>query len=296
MSELPLLTFFKQHPARVGEEYVAGALQGFETALLLIALRRYPNALTVLGSALESMLQAAPIGAKERDGLQDLLKKAARLSPAFQDWNQPPIEEFKELRNRFVHRGFSPRDDQTSVRHILVAGMPLFYAACEDFLGFSVRDSLFEEYGWHLEVAREVLHDADELGTSAEEYCFNGFAALIRWSMRESFASAWELAVLEGADSDGTRFQLMRSQRERFQRQYPVEWACDCPVCRDIGALAVALDERELNERVVRALAAHCSNCGFVTLPTERLLAVHLLGEQLKSDEKKILAEYGLGG
>lgn len=157
---------------------------------------RYPNALTALVSALEVALQAAPIGGKESYGLVKLLEKAAQKSQRFNDWDTQALDELRELRNRFVHRGFSEVDNDSSVRVIVKTGLPLFCAAFSEFLDFSVVDGLMVEQSTHLEIVAEVLRNADELGLSAEAYCFKAFGASVRWSFKDSLQSSWEARAI----------------------------------------------------------------------------------------------------
>ena len=63
-------------------------MQSLETSFFLIALGRYPHALTICAAAIESAMQAADIGAKETDALQELLKKARKSSKAIQEFDK----------------------------------------------------------------------------------------------------------------------------------------------------------------------------------------------------------------
>ena len=120
------LLLFRSTPLRISEDYVAAALQSFETFIFLVALRRYPSALTVVAAAMESALQASDIGLKGNERLPDMLKKAVKSSSAMSRWDDVRTKAFRDLRNQIMHRGFSPHDDERSIFEILQTGVPLF--------------------------------------------------------------------------------------------------------------------------------------------------------------------------
>jgi hypothetical protein len=119
----PSLHFFRNQP-----EYwpvngtVISSLQSLETSFFLVALHRFPHALIVCTAAIESAMQAADIGAKERDGFQELLRKARKRSEGIEDFGDDGLNHLRVVRNRITHHGFSPRDDsETTDLYIRVA-------------------------------------------------------------------------------------------------------------------------------------------------------------------------------
>lgn len=75
----PTLLFFRHRPEGwQTNTLIASSMQSLESSFFLIALGRYPHALAVCASAIESGLQAANIDAKDRDGFQHLVKKAKK--------------------------------------------------------------------------------------------------------------------------------------------------------------------------------------------------------------------------
>jgi len=73
----PTLLFFRHRPADwATRDYIASSMQSLETSLFLIASRRYPHALLVCASAIESALKAADIGAKKGASFRDLIENA----------------------------------------------------------------------------------------------------------------------------------------------------------------------------------------------------------------------------
>jgi hypothetical protein len=294
MKEAAKFLLFRKHPTRVGEDYVTSAMQGFETSILLIALRRFPVALSAIGSALESALQASGVGRTERDGLQILLTKASHKSSRLRLWNVDDLKAFRDLRNKFVHRGFSPRDDNPSIRAIVATGLPLLELVFEEFLDFSISDGLLMEYAEHLRVAKAVLGEADSRGQQGEGYCLNALGASIRWSLKDSFQSSGEWSAIESADTDGYRFEMTQRLRDLLESKCECPCNCDCPVCCEYNTAVADLDTLLLQRQEVVPVRYSCTNCGFATALDERILAEELLRETLLVHKDAVLQGYDI--
>lgn len=154
----PALLFFRHRPEGwATKEYIASSMQSFETSLFLIAVRRYPHALSVCASAIESALQAANIGAKDRDGFQELVRKAKNSSKAVFAFEDEKLVDFRETRNRITHHGFSPQDDSETTSLYLEVGLPFLALCYREFHAFDLLDGLWLECAEHIENAQRVL-------------------------------------------------------------------------------------------------------------------------------------------
>jgi hypothetical protein len=200
----PTLLFFRHRPdGWATEPSVASSLQSVESSFFLIALRRYPHALSVCASAIESTLQAASIGAKESDGFQKLVKKAKKSSEAVSRFSDESLEHFRDTRNRITHHGFSPRDDSDSVSLYLAVGLPFLSLCYREFHKFDLMDGLLMEYAWHISVAQKVLALAKATTQDTDiSYCLHSFSHLIRLGFKESFSTGWEIDALVRADEN----------------------------------------------------------------------------------------------
>ena len=204
----PTLLFFRHRPEGwAANPYLASSLQSVETSFFLVALGRYPHALTTCVSALETCLQAAKIGAGDRDGLNDLITKAKRSSAAVAQFPVDVLNCFRDARNRITHRGFDAGDDSDSVALYLEAGLPLLRLCYREFHAFDFDDGLLMEYAEHLRVAREVHESASKAPDADLCYCLSSFAHLIRWGFKASFTSRWELQALNAAEEIGVKFE-----------------------------------------------------------------------------------------
>src|SRR5262245_26197201 len=110
VNNVPTLLFFRSRPIGWTVNLsIASSMQSLETSFFLIALRRFPHALSTCASAIEGTIQAAKVRANDKDGLQTLLRKARQHSPLIADFSEAKLEAFREMRNRITHRGFSPK-------------------------------------------------------------------------------------------------------------------------------------------------------------------------------------------
>ena len=151
----PTLLFFKESPSEwQASAELASSLQSVETSFFLTALGRHPHALSVIASAIESCLQAGGIGAKN-DGLQERIKKAKHAVHAIKVFPDEDLERLRDVRNRIVHRGFSPKDDSESVSIYISIALPLLQLCYESLHSFDFMGGLLNEYAEHIAAAQK---------------------------------------------------------------------------------------------------------------------------------------------
>ncbi|WP_152548571.1 hypothetical protein [Cupriavidus sp. SK-4] len=290
----PTLLFFRKRPHGWDTSTsIASSLQSIETSFFLTALGRYPHALLVCVSAIESCLQAASIGPNEKDGLQDLIKKARRSSAEVNDFPEASLERLRSARNRIVHHGFSPHDDSESVSIYLEVGIPFLDLCYKQFHSFDLMDGLLIEYAEHVRAAQKVHTLAQGAHNIDLSYCVHGFSHSIRWSFKESFSSSWEIDALAHAEEIGTKFDRTFSEKKKLENLFEVPWSVSCPVCREIDAAVVEIDPDKMDEHEIATNRLACTNCGFVVHSDEPYLSQVLLEGQVSSSKSKILEEYG---
>ena len=259
-----------------------------------MALGRYPHALTVCASAIESALQAAPIGASEKDGLQTLVKLARKSSASISQWPIAPLDALRDIRNKFTHRGFSPKDDGTSVRLYLDVAMPFLCLCYREFHAFDLMDGLLREYANHIEVGQRVLTRLEQTEMRDVTYCVRPFCERIRWCFKSSFSSDWEMAALVGAEERGTKFDAVVSAREDLEKQFDYDtWLFDCPICDEDQGIVAEVDFAVLGSELTLKRIA-CAACGFHVKATEPHLGEALFEKQLAIAQPNILHEYGI--
>jgi hypothetical protein len=291
----PTLVFFRNRPSNLlTSSFVASSLQAVESSFFLMALGRYPHALTVCASAIESALQAAPIGASEKDGLQTLVKLARKSSASISQWPIAPLDALRDIRNKFTHRGFSPKDDGTSVRLYLDVAMPFLCLCYREFHAFDLMDGLLREYANHIEVGQRVLARLEVTENRDVTYCVRAFCDTIRWCFKNSFSSEWEIDALVGAEERGAKFESVVSVRERLESQFGYDtWLFDCPVCDEHQGIVAEIDVSG-GGSAIRLKRIACAACGFHVKAFEAHLADALFEKQLVVAQPNILREYGI--
>lgn len=291
----PTLLFLRHRPEGWGaNSSIASSMQSLESSFFLIALGRYPHALLVCASAIESCLQAADIDAKERDGFQNLVKKAKRRSPAIESFGEESLDLFRETRNRITHRGFSPQDDSESVGLYLEIGLPFLSLCYREFHAFNLMGGLLVEYVDHINVAQKVCALAKATPSLDISYSLNSFSHLVRWCFKRNFSAGWAVDSLVHSEEVGGKFEHMYAEKQELERLFDVSYSFDCPVCDDIESVVAELDAGALDLKEVKPVRMACSNCGFVVSNSQPHLSQVLLEKQVAGSREKILKEYGV--
>jgi hypothetical protein len=274
---------------------LASSMQSLETSFFLIALRRYPHAFLVCASAIESGLQAAAVGATDRDGLKDLLKKARNASKRIDEFGDEPLDRFRDARNRITHRGFSPQDDDETTGLYLEIGLPLLRLCYSEFFGFDLVGGLLEEYANHLGIAERVSALVMRVPDLDRSYCLHSFGHLIRWAWKEKFSANWEISALIDAENRGGKFHVTSGEREKLERLSNAPWSFCCPVCDGVDSVVADLDSAALDLKKVTPLSMACMECGLVVSKSQLYLSQVLLEEQITEPVKaSVFREYGI--
>lgn len=291
----PTLLFFRHHPSGMASNaLLASSLQAVETSFFLVALERYPHALTAAASAIETCLQAANLGTPNKDGLFKLLQKAQRASSAMASFPTDLLERFREARNRFVHGGFSASDASDSVSLYLTACLPYLSLCFREFHDFAFEDGLLMEYAEQLSVAKEVHSLAADISDLDRCYCLKSFSAIIQWCFKRNFSAGWELDSLTASDNIGGKFERTEEQRSKLERLFEISWSFNCPICDEFDGMVAEIDpdQLETGEISVRRLA--CTSCDFTVTGSQPYLSQRLLQKQIAIAKPAILEEYGI--
>jgi hypothetical protein len=299
----PTLLFFRSRPEGwATSAYVASSLQSLESSFLLIALGRYPHALLVCASAIESCLQSARIGSKEKDGLGVLLAKAKKTSEVVNGFSDDLLVLLRETRNRIVHRGFSPKDDSESASLYIDVALPFLVLCYKEFHTFDLIDGLLLEYAQQIAVATEVHRLAKAARENHSEtpeemdmsYCFRGLSHLIRWNFKENFSAGWEIDALIHAEETGGKFKRTFETTQELKQLFEVPWSFDCPICWDFGSVVAEIDSDMMDEKQIVTKRMACTNCGLAVHRDEPYLSGVLLHKQIADSSAQILREYGI--
>jgi hypothetical protein len=295
----PRFLFYRSLPKiPITTAILASSLQGLETSFFLISLRRYPHALTVCASAIESIIKHSPACEPllKRSGkgptLNDLIQAVRDQSPSLSSFPQSELDTFRQTRNRIVHKGFSPKDDSESAELLIRVGFPFAASCLHQLHSFDLMDSLIVEHAYHLEIARRVYEKARSLAGEFT-YCFRSFGHYLQWCFRNNFLQNWECDVLEDADIF-VKSGSVDSEKNALERRFNASWDhFSCPICKDLQSTLVELDAEALERGKVVPLRMACFNCGFTVRSGQLFLSETLLGPQVIEQRSEILKDFG---
>jgi hypothetical protein len=296
MTTEPTLLFFRQAPQNWAVNVsLASSMQSLESSFLLVALGRHPHALTVCASAIESAIQGADVGAKEKDGLQDLIKKAKIKSKAISEFDDGLLLQFRDVRNRITHRGFSPQDDSESTRLYLDVGLPLLSLCFSEFHKYDLMDGLLKEYVKHITFAQGVRELARAQSSEEFSYCLHSFGHLIRLNLKSSFSTEHEIGSLVHAEEAGRQFENAIVEKKRLEDLFGEPyWSFDCPICTQTDSVVAELDSDAMDREEVIPTRMACTYCGFVASIFKPYLSRILLADQVQGIKSVVLKAYGV--
>jgi len=128
-NNLPTLTFFKGFPEKhLSTPGVAAALQTIETTFRMSVLERWPTMILLTWQSCELLLRAnLGIQLRERIDAVELQEQFKSQTGITEDLHSSAMD-LRKLRNRVVHSGFSPQDDEESLK--MYFGPGLAYINC----------------------------------------------------------------------------------------------------------------------------------------------------------------------
>jgi hypothetical protein len=230
---------------------LSSSLQNLESSFFLIALNRFPHALVTCASAVESAMKSVlNLPPEQFVTAEKLFAKAMNLYPALVPFPQDQLESFRFTRNRIVHYGFSPRDDEATAILLLQTGFPFLSACYKEFFNFDLRDGLEIACGHQLAISLAVFESAKEMPGLHFSWCFSAFGHFIRWAVRPSFIADWENEA-SVAEETGVTFGRSEKRKRELERAFGTAWAFDCPICEDVDTFVCELDEDSLDDHVV---------------------------------------------
>jgi HEPN domain-containing protein len=319
--DAPFFQFLRATPSDLTDNPpLASSLQAFETALFLLALGRYPSALVSIGSALESALKAKlRIPPDKICYLWQMLDKLRPL-PASLEHFAPKGDRnslqarFSDMRNRIVHYGFSPRDDETSVVMLLETGFPFLCRVYEEYFDYFLdwkdirpgatdfhalsqdemrKAGLIPYLADHLRVAIQVYQEGRQLDLPDRTYCINGLRRVVTHGIHLQ-ARTWSVdRALDLADECGILFEAQAEELEKLERALgDFFWKFQCPVCFEWETARFALDEAKLNAGIIAPTRGACVECGFAVRADEPFLAGWLLADQIVEHRQAILEAF----
>jgi hypothetical protein len=293
--ERPQLYFFRTMPDLfMSRPPLCSSLQNLESCFFMIALGRFPHALVTCASSVESAMKSVlNVPPEQFMNAEKLFAQAASAYPALRTFDSGALDTFRFTRNRIVHYGFSPRDDEETATLLLKIGLPFLSACYREFFIFDLLNGLVVEFGEQLRIALEVYQRTQDIPDIRYSFCFSAFAHLIRWSVRQSLMADWENDASVRADEIGAKFESCERKKNALERVFGAAWFFDCPICHDIGTFVCELDKDRLDDRAVVLKRVACASCGLIVRNIPFLPDI-LVGDQVARKHTEILREFGI--
>ena len=286
--EQPSFVFFRATPVDMMKHPpLASSLQSYETCLFLIALGRFPSALASCAAAVESVIKAK-LGTPPEDEVKlwKLIQEIRKLSPSLRLFDETKLDRFRDTRNRVVHYGYTPKDDEVCAVQLLETGFPFLEKCYSELFGFALisrpggggKGGLESKVGQQYEVCREVYRRARELRGIGYRYCFDSLAHYIRFALKETTMTVTESNLIETATERGVKDEYEERAKKRLERAFkePV-WDFDCPVCGGKLSIVAELDAEALERKQVSVRCCVCVSCEMVISEGNRYLADQML-------------------
>ena len=223
-------------------------------------------------------------------------------------------KRFTEIRNRIVHYGFTPRDDETCVVELLETGFPFLSRVYEEYFDYFVdwrairpdapdfqslskdemqKAGLIPYLADHLRVAVQVYQDGRQLDLPDRTYCINGLRRIVTHGIHLQ-ARTWSVdRALERADECGLLFEAQAEELRNLERELgDFCWKFRCPVCFEFETARFALDEAKLDVGVIAPTRGGCVACGFSVRYEEPYLSERLLADQTVEHRQTILEAF----
>jgi hypothetical protein len=234
------------------------------------------------------------MGPEEFTTAEKLFKLAATVHPALLSFNEQDLKDFRYTRNRIMHYGFSPRDDEETATLLLKTGFPFLMACYREFFNFELLDDIAVEFGKHLRIALDVYQQAKGTPDLRLSYCFLGFGHLIRWALRQSLMAHWEIDASVRWAENGASFDACAKMKSEIALQIGAAWSFDCPVCDAIDTFVCELDEDRLDDRIIALRRGMCASCGFLVPINCPYLVDALCRQQIPRKRDAILRDAGI--
>ena len=231
---------------------------------------------------------------KDRGSLQKLLQVAKEEFPEISSFPEEILDQMRNTRNRIVHYGFTPRDDKECAMLLLSAGFPFLKLCYDKFFHFSFEKALSREFSRHLHIASEVFERIETLVDVDPTYCLSALSHQVRWSVRESYLSHWEIDSMQDADGSGAKWNSVELKKKRVEQLLDPCWAFNCPVCGGVETFVCELANDYLIQHQIRLLRGMCADCNLHVPSNALFLADTLCREQVHKEKENIFREYGI--
>lgn len=305
----PTLIFVSKLPTKfVGSELIP-SLQAFETAVLLLGLKRFPASLVTVVSAIESLLepQFPHLKRVRKDKQRRMLNDASMKY----GWNFPEQDrdDMRIARNKFIHSGFIPADNPKSIEFLFKTAIPMIAHCFRDIHSFDLIESLAPLYSEHMKLAQLAFRQLREANLD-HTHCADALVHLLELTLGEAFLKSTAVQAMQGGSFEWNIWKGAKEKKDAFVHRHGLSWDkphFDCPICQEGESILCELDEDGLCEGKIRPIRLLCTHCDFsvgefskgsVLRGYERILCDVLLHNQIEGLRKEDIIDWltGFGG
>lgn len=292
----PTLHFFRTTPNNLKSNLeLCSSLQHLESAFFLISLGRYSHALVSCVTAIENSIKAK-YPENKREKLVNLLNDARMEFSELQNFTENEISNLRIARNRIVHQGFSPKDDDTASKFLLKTGFRFIRDCYIAFFNFDLEKGLLHDFFKQLSIAIEVYEKVQSDQSFAFKNCFIVFGHLVRWSIKDSLMPSWEIEASQSADEIGAKFDLTQNEKKTIIKLFGDDeyWSFNCPICIDFEPFICEIDNEFIENGEIILKRAKCVNCGLAIPSNIPHLTNEICKEQVIKKSSEIFEAYGV--
>ena len=314
------LSYFREVPETINNiPPLLSALQSFETSLFLLSLGRYPSALVAVGTCWEGVMKAKlGISPDENDWSVYRLWRALKQNGYAKRINEDKFEEFRKARNKYVHYGFIPKDDDRCSELLLKSGYPILSILLADLFDFYLdwkdacpNASKFDSTEIDIDVAKKIglvpwLADWMRVGvsiysktsdrsTTEFSYCLRPLVYYVRSSISNHFQSSIEAVALSKSDKNGILHDSKIEELKTLEKHFGgLTQILGCPICSGIQTVVACLDERKIDHGNLEIIKSVCVECGFFIREEDRFLSKLVMGDKLQEVRESLLRDLGI--
>ncbi len=306
------LNIFRLLPNNILElNPLLSSFQSFETSIELMSLRRYPAAVITCSNAWESALKAfLKIGPNDNIGLMDLMDETFKRAPSLKKYSKS-AHKFRETRNKLIHFGTSPGDDQKSFDFVLSVGYKFYNALVRDCFGLYLNwrelappsNSFINIKATDLEKCLLIPTYGDAIFDSIQLFDEFGNRKLIKDNRFCAARLGYVISDLIKQDLYTTRehfvddftneyFVYLNTARSKIEDHYNGwHYQFECPVC-GADQFIGEIDSSRSTKKKIHIDRGKCVECDFQIDAGNKGVLNKLLFSQLEQKSSEILKEF----
>jgi hypothetical protein len=299
-SEMPGYYFIdikKLPPDLMDHNPLAASLQTLETAFIMIAHDRFPAALVMIASAIESVNKAKLVIAEgvviEAPKLFKLIQgHYDKKRSDWSDWSEP-YRLFCNKRNNIIHYGYTPESKEECAELLVKTGLPLLSNLYEAL--FNIRLSCPKKRPQtilHSRVAEmwDAYPKILQLEVDSKNPIFSNsllpLGRLIKWALEPEYD--WT------TDSNWEREQeLLEKMGLHNGKSIGLDQLFECPICNG-DTFVCQISSDDLDKKSVSLVEGRCVRCELRISDQQSFVLDVLMENQVIKAAPGILKDFGI--